>query len=251
MATAPLKHDLIAEYDAGDVVVRYPRAEHEQALAAVEVIRALWPVVEAYLGARWDGRVRLDLLAEARVSGVNPAAATLRHSLRGLSQRSPTTAGVLSYQLGQLLWYAAGRQAEYRGPEPRTPDWLLLAALTPLTHAWSEREAWSDHLARHVQRASRSASLPEEALERHAELMPASRALAVSLSLARARSLELRLPGWVPQLLAALAADPQRSAEQALQHISGCGRSCWRARFRDDLLVWRGEDDEWRPSVIA
>ena len=251
MDPPPLKHDLIAEHDAGDVLVRYPRGARDEALAAVEVIRALWPVVEAYLGARWSGRVRLELLAEARVSGANAASATLRHSLRGLAERSPVTAGVLSYQLGQLLWYAAGREAEYRGPAPRTPEWLHLAALTPLTHAWSEREGWSDHLARHVQRACRAAPLPEEALERQAELAPAVRAVAVSQSLARARSLERRAPGWVTALLAALAADPQRTALDALELVTGAGADAWRERFRDDLVAWRGEDDEWRPGVVT
>ena len=251
MRPRPLKHDLIAEHDDGDVVVRYPRAAHAEAAAAVEVVRALWPVVEAYLGARWGGRVRLELLAEARVSGANPAAATLRHSLRGLAERSPAPAGVLSYQLGQLLWYAAGREAEYRGPAPRTPDWLLQAALTPLTHAWSERERWSDHLARHVQRACRAAPLPEGALERQGDLPGALRALAASQSLARAQSLERRVPGWVPALLAALADDPQRSAVQALEVVSGCGIDVWRERFRDDLSAWRDADDEWRSGVVT
>lgn len=251
MDPLPLKHDLIAEHDAGDVVVRYPRVAREQAIAAVEVVRAVWPVVEAHLGARWRGRVRLELLEEARVSGANPAAATLRHSLRGLAERSPVTAGVLGYQLGQLLWYAAGRDADYRGPAPRTPEWLLLAALTPLTHAWSERETWTDHLARHVQRACRAAPLPEEALERQSELTPAARAVAVSQSLARAQSLERRAPGWVPALLAALGADTERSALDALEAVTGASPEVWRERFRDDLAAWRGEDDEWRPGVVT
>ncbi len=251
MTTPPLKHDLIAEFDAGDVVVRYPRAAAEAAVAAVDVVRALWSVVEAHLGARWDGRLRLDLLAEARASGANPAAATLRHSLRGMSERSPATAGVLSYQLGQILWYASTYEAEYRGPSPRSPDWLQVAALMPLTHAWSDRDTWSDHVAQHVRRAARRTPLPEAALALHARLAPAALAQAVSQSLARGVSLQRRHPDWIRGLRAALAADPQRDGLTALHLLTGTDLASWNARFEEDLVAWRSEDDEWRPGVVT
>jgi hypothetical protein len=251
VGTPRLKHDLVADLDAGDVVVRYPSSDLETARAAVEVVRALWPVVEAYLGAAWHGRLRVDLLAEARASGANPAAATLRHSVRGVRQRSPTTAGVLSYQLGQVLWYAATNEAAYRGTEPRAPDWLITAGLTPLMHAWAERDTWSDHLAQHVQRAVRRPPLPEEALARHADLRPSTLALAVSQSLARGRSLVQRHPGWVRDLRAQLAAEPQWCAWRALAAVTGADAATWRERFALDLAAWRGDDDEWRPGVVT
>jgi hypothetical protein len=249
--TSRLKHDLVADLDAGDVVVRHPSSDLATARAAVEVVRALWPVVEAYLGARWTGRLRVELLAEARASGANPAAATLRHSVRGVQQRSPTTAGVLSYQLGQVLWYAATNEAAYRGPAPRSPDWLITAALTPLTHAWSERDTWSDHLARHVQRAVRRPPLAEEALARHADLPPGTLALAVSQSLARGRSLRQRHPEWVRALCAQLAAEPQWNGWEALEAVTQADADTWRERFAFDLAQWRGDDDEWRPGVVT
>jgi len=251
VGTPRLKHDLVADLDAGDVIVRHPSSELATARAAVEVVRALWPVVEAYLGAPWTGRLRVDLLAEARASGANAAAATLRHSVRGVQQRSPATAGVLSYQLGQVLWYAATEEAEYRGPAPRSPDWLLTAALTPLTHAWSERDTWSDHLARHVQRAVRRPALPEEALARHGDLAPGTLALAVSQSLARGRSLQQRHPDWVRALRAQLAAEPQWAAWEALEVVTDADAATWLERFATDLAQWRGEDDEWRPGVVT
>lgn len=251
MGASPLKHDLVAEYDAGDVTVRHPRGERETARAAVDVVRALWPVVEAYLGATWQGRLRVDLLAEARASGANPAAATLRHSVRGVQQRSPATAGILSYQLGQVLWYAATDEGEYRGPTPRAPDWLLTAALTPLTHAWSERDTWTDHLARHVQRAVRRPPLPEAALAQHAALAPSTLALAVSQSLARGRSLQQRHPDWVRSLRARLAEEPQWDAWRALAAVTGADAEAWLATFAADLAAWRSDDDEWRPGVVT
>ncbi len=247
----PLKHDQVAEHDAGDVVVRYPRAEYPLALAAVDVVRALWPVVESYLGATWDGRLRLDLLAEARASGANPAAATLRHAVRGLRTRSPATAGVLSYQLGHVLWYAATAEADYRGPAPRSPDWLLVAALTPLTHAWSDRDTWSDHVARHVLRAARARPLSEAALNEHTALAPGVVAQAVSQSLARGQSLQRRHPDWVRSVRAYLAAHPQVGGVRALEAVTGTDHASWCARFADDLAGWRSEDDEWRPGVVT
>lgn len=246
-----LKHDQVAEHDAGDMVVRYPRAERALALASVEVVRALWPVVEAYLGAPWVGRLRLELLAEARASGANPAAATLRHAVRGFRTRSPATAGVLSYQLGQVLWYAASAEADYRGPAPRSPDWLLVAALTPLTHAWSDRDTWSDHVARHVQRAARGRPLPEAALAEHAALAPGALAQAVSQSLARGQSLQRRHPDWVRLMRAYLAAHPQTDGLTALAAVTGADHASWCARFAADLEGWRSEDDEWRPGVVT
>ncbi len=248
---ASLKHDQVADHDAGDVLVRYPRSERRAALAAVELVRAVWPVVEAYLGASWQGRLRIELLAEARASGANPAAATLRHALRGMAQRSPVTAGVLSYQLGQVLWYAASGEAHYRGAAPRCPDWLVVAALTPLTHAWSDRDAWSDHLAQHLRRAARRRPLSEAALEHHAGLAPVVLAQAVSQSLARGHSLLRRHPDWVRALLAELAADTRADGLRALANVTGAEADTWRARFASDLAEWRGEDDEWRPTGVA
>ncbi len=251
MPIPPLKHDQVAELDAGDVVVRHPRDEPDEAAAAVEVVRAVWPVVEAYLGARWRGRLRVELLAEARASGVNAASATLRHSVRGLSERSPTTAGVLSYQLGQMLWYAATEEAAYRGPMPRSPDWLLVAALTPLTHAWSDRDTWSDHVAQHVRRAARARPLGEAELARHADLAPALLGRAVSQSLSRGRSLERRHPDWVRALVAQLADDTRADGMTALERVTGADSPTWLERFEQDLLEWRAEDDEWRPGVVT
>jgi hypothetical protein len=248
---APLKHDQVADLLAGDLIVRYPRSEHETAVAAVELVGALWPVVESYLGARWSGTLRLELLAEARVSGANPAAATLRHALRGIQARSPASAGVLSYQLGQVLWYAASGESHYRGPAPRCPDWLLVAALTPLTHVWSDRRTWSDHLGRHLQRALRRRPLPEAALEAHAGLPPGLLAQAVSQSISRGQSLAQRHPDWVRTLLARLAADPRADGLTALAAITCADAEAWRERFAADLEAWRAEDDEWRPGVIA
>ncbi len=246
-----LKHDQVAEHRDGDMVVRYPRSEHETALASVEVVRALWPVVERYLGARWSGRLRLELLAEARTSGANPAAATLRHAVRGMQVRSPVTAGVLSLQLGQVLWYAASGEAHYRGAAPRCPDWLLVAALTPLTHVWSDRQAWSDHVARHLQRAARRRPLPEAALASQVGLAPGVLAQAVSQSIARGQSLGQRHPDWVRSLLARLAAEPQADGLRALSAVTRADATTWRERFTADLEAWRAEDDEWRPVVVA
>jgi hypothetical protein len=241
-----LKADRVAELDDGDVVVRYPAAREADARAALEVLRAVWPVVERYLDAAWEGRLRLDLLDEARVGGANAAAGIVRHALRGFEARSPATAGVISYQLGHVLWYAATAEASYRGPMPRSPDWLQDAVLLPLTHVWSPREAWLDHVAAHVRRFARAAPLPERALEDRASLRPRDRALASSQSLLRGQSLLQRRPDWVTDLRRHLAAHPETDGVGALEAITGEERSWWLARFDEDLRAWRTSGDEWR-----
>jgi hypothetical protein len=243
-----LKADRVSELDAGDIVVRYPVARAAEAQAALEVVRAVWPVVERYLGASWQGRLRLDLLEEARASGANPAAGIVRHALRGFEARSPATAGVISYQLGHVLWYAASGEAAYQGPPPRSPDWLVEAALLPLTHVWKEREAWLDHVAAHVRRVVRGPGLDERELADHARLSPKRQALAVSLSLLRGQSLLRRHPTWVVDLERALAADPIVAGTEALERVTGQALAWWLERFAEDLGEYRSADDEWRPT---
>jgi hypothetical protein len=225
------------------VVVRYPIARRDDALAALDVVRAVWPVVERYLDASWEGRLRLDLLDEARSSGANPAAGIVRHALRGLETRSPVTAGILSHQLGHVLWYAATAEARYDGPTPRAPAWLLGAALLPLTHVWSPREAWLDHVAAHVRRFSRSAPLDEASLEDPAALRPRDRARATSQALLRGQSLLRRHPTWVVDLRRWLAAHPDEDGLAGLAAITGCDIDWWRGRFGDDLDAWRAAGD--------
>jgi hypothetical protein len=244
-----LKADGVSEFDDGDVVVRYPVTRSHDARAALEVLRAVWPVVERYLDATWQGRLRLDLLDEARMGGANAAAGIVRHALRGFEARSPATAGVLSYQLGHVLWYAATAEAIYRGPTPRCPDWLQGAVLLPLTHVWSPREVWLDHVASHVRRFTRAAPLPEAALEDHAVLRPRDRALATSQSLLRGQSLLQRHPTWVVDLRRHLEAHPQTTGLAGLEAVTGHDGAWWRARFDDDLRAWRASDDEWRGPV--
>jgi hypothetical protein len=228
------------------VTVRYPLAHRDAAETAADLLGTVMTVVERYLGARWQGRLRLDLLEDARASGANPAAAIVRHALRGFEVRSPATAGVLSYQVGQIAWYATTRERDYLGPPPRVPDWLVEAALLPLTHVWSGRESWLDHVAAHARRVLRSRPLEEAALEDHRSLEPRARALAVSTSLLRGRSLQGRHPDWVVEVVNALARRPEATGIEALEAVTGVDRVTHLARFARDLDAWRSTDDEWR-----
>lgn len=231
----PLKFERVGERVVDEIVLRYPLGREAEAEAAAATLQVLVPVVERYLGAPLEGRVRLDLLEEARASGANPAVGVVRHALRGFSQRSPRAAGLLSYQLGRILWYRASGEAAHPGPEPRLPDWLLEAALLPLMHVWGDHESWLDYLAEGVRLLTGSRTLEEARLADMSGLEPQARRVALAQALLRGQVLQRLRPDWVRELRARLHDDPALTGEAALERLTGESSAALRARFEEGL----------------
>ncbi|MBS3968099.1 MAG: hypothetical protein KGZ60_12655 [Truepera sp.] len=231
-----LKYQGVAEKTYPPFLVRYPSEREAEAEAAVAVLQAVLPVVERYLQAKLEGSVRLDLLAETRISGVNPVVGMLRHSLADFADRSPRTAGLMSYHLGHILWHRASRDKEYRGAVPRVPEWLIEAALLPLLHSWASREAWLAHLDHQLR------LLAKEGVQ-EAELLPQQDSRAAAQCLLRGQSLSRRHPLWHAELLALLAADTALDGLSALHQLTGQSPQAWERLFAEDLSAWLAETD--------
>lgn len=231
----PLRLDSVAERRFGAVSVRFPAGEDAAAEAAADLLATVRPVVDEYLGAPMPGEVRLELLPQARASGANPVTGVLRHALRGLSERSPRAAGILSYQLGRIAWWRGTREAAFQGAGPRAPDWLVEAALLPLLHIWSDRDAWVVHVAEQVALFTWRVPFPEPALRDLARLTPSQRVVATAQCVLRSQTLTREQPDWVRRLRFALAADPGLTGIGALERVTGVEEAAWERRFGDDL----------------
>jgi len=229
-----LKYEGVAEKTYPPFLVRYPSEREAEAEAAVAVLQAVLPVVERYLQTKLEGSVRLDLLAETRISGVNPVVGMLRHSLADFADRSPRTAGLMSYHLGHILWYRASRDKEYRGAAPRVPEWLIEAALLPLLHSWASREAWLAHLDHQLR------LLAKEGVQ-ETELLPQQDSRAAAQCLLRGQSLSRRHPLWHAELLALLAADTALDGLSAIDQLTGQSPQAWERLFAEDLSAWLAE----------
>lgn len=229
--------------EIGQVLVRYPKAHRSEAELAVQTLHDLIPVVESYLAAKWEGKLRLELLQDARASGVNPAMGMIRHALRGFEESSPRTAGLLSYQLGKILWYRASKEADYTGQEARSPDWLTEAALLPLLHLWSTRNEWLDYLAEQVSVLKKHRRLSSKRLETFSELSPSEQLLASAESLLRGQSLSKREPKWIVRLCQYLANNPQAHGLEGLERISSPSLGLWETHFETDIAAWLSETD--------
>lgn len=229
-----LKYEGVAEKAYPPFLVRYPSEREAEVEAAVAVLQAVLPVVESYLQAKLEGSVRLDLLAETRISGVNPVVGMLRHSLADFADRSPRTAGLMSYHLGHILWHRASRDKEYRGAAPRVPEWLVEAALLPLLHSWASREAWLAHLDHQLR------LLAKEGV-RETELLPQQDSRAAAQCLLRGQSLSRRHPLWHAELLALLAADTALDGLSAIHQLTGQSPQAWERLFAEDLSAWLAE----------
>lgn len=231
----PLRIDSVTEDRRSGVQLRYPRGEQERAEAAAGLVDVLRPVVERYLGAPWEGVVRLELLAEARASGANPVTGTLRHALRGFEERSPRAAGELSYELGRIHFYRSSREEAFPGAGPRHPDWLLEAALLPLRYIWDDRDRWVEALSEQVALFRWRKPLPEPLLRDMGRLGPRQRVVASAQCLLRGQTLALHHPDWVRAWRARLAQDVSLDGERALQLVTGTTLPVWEQRFEEDL----------------
>lgn len=229
-----LKYEGVAEKTHPPFLIRYPSEREAESEAAVEVLEAVLPVVERYLQTRLEGIVRLDLVVETRVSGVNPVVGMLRHSLADFAERSPRTAGVMSYHLGHILWHRASRDKEYRGTAPRVSEWLIEAALLPLLHSWAPREAWLAHLDQQLR------LLAKEGVQ-EMELLPQQDSRAAAQCLLRGQSLSRCHPLWHTELLALLAADTALDGLSALHQLTGQSPQAWERLFAEDLSAWLAE----------
>ncbi len=238
MARLPLKLEQISEKTIGQLIVRYPLALEAQADKAAEVMLALIPVVESYLAADLTGPIRLELLAEARASGANPVTGTVRHAITGFAERSPRSAGLLSYQLGRILWYRASAERDYLGEQPRYPDWLLEAALLPLLYIWFDREAWLDFLGAQITLFKFRSPLASDKLNDLSRLSAKERSLANAQCVLRGQSLARRQSEWWRGLCSLLAAAPQLDALVGLEQLSGASLKTWEDRFAQDLAAW-------------
>ncbi|MEJ2287112.1 MAG: hypothetical protein P8Y02_00445 [Deinococcales bacterium] len=225
----------MAEGSRSDIELRFPRGQEERAEAAAALVEVLRPVVARYLGASWQGPLRLELLAEPRASGANPVTGTLRHALRGFDERSPRSAGALSYELGRILFYRSSREESYPGPGPRHPDWLLEAALLPLRHIWDDRHAWIDAVAEQVDLFRWRKPFAEPLLRDSQRLNPRQRVVASAQCLLRSQTLTRHEPDWVRRWRAALAGQPALDGELALTDVTGTELEVWEQRFADDL----------------
>ncbi len=230
-----LRLDGIASLQRGDLELRFPRGQETRAEAAADLVDVLRPVVARYLGVPWQGGVRLELLEVARASGANPVTGTLRHALRGFDERSPLSAGSLSYELGRLLLYRAGRDGDYPGSGPRHPDWLPEAALLPLRHVWVDRTAWLDAVAEQVALFRWRKPFAEPLLRDMRRLNPRQRVIASAQCLLRGQTLARYHPDWIRTWRRRLAEDPGRDGEEALELATGAGRAVWEERFAADL----------------
>lgn len=238
MFRLPLKFEAVTESRWGNVVVRHHKLETATAERAARTVEAVIPVVERYLGATQGDPLRLELLSQARFSGVNPATGTIRHAVRGFSERSPRLAGVLSYQVGQILWYRSTQEAAYPGHN-RTPYWLTEAALLPLMFIWSTRYAWLDYLSRQIDLVQRCPPLSAARLVQAPSPDDRDRLLIGAHCLLRGLSLSQRCDDWVRRLRALLATDSGLSGLAALEQLSGMSATDWEARFAEDLQRWR------------
>jgi hypothetical protein len=239
---ASIRLDQIAEFQGGGVSVRHPVGAEAEAEAAVALLSTLWPVVQRYLGVVADGEavggaggLRLELLAEPRVSGANPATGVLRHAIRGLQRPSARTAGMLSYQLGRIAWYRCTREGALPWSTPRSPDWLVEAALLPLVRAWDDRDAWTAYLAEQAGVFRWRKPLPEPLLRDLARLGPRARLVASAQCLLRAQTLARCDDAWVRRLRRVLADEVALDGERALERATGVRRGVWEERFARDL----------------
>ena len=234
-ARPQLRLDGVAQGRTGDVDLRFPRGEEARAEAAAALVEVLQPVVARYLGAPWQGVVRLELLDKARAGGANPVTGTLRHALRSFEERSPRSAGALSYELGRILLYRASREDLYPGAAPRHPDWLTEAALLPLRYVWDDAESWTVAVAEKVALFQWRKPFPEALLRDMGRLNPRQRVVASAQCLLRSQTLTRLHPDWVRQWRARLAADPSLDGEAALAQLTGATITDWEGRFAQDL----------------
>jgi hypothetical protein len=236
-----LKLDQVAEMRRGRLLVRYPAAALEASSRATEVIEGIIPVLERYLGTCFEGDLRLDLLAEARASGSNPAIGLLRHALNGFSENSPRTAGLLSYQLGKIFWYRSTHEASFPGSS-RSPGWLSEAILLPLLYSWSDRVSWLNYLAEQIRLVSTEKLLEPIQLETITELSPQQKRLATAQALLRGQSLLQRYPNWIRDLRTLLAGQPELSGLEGLEQLCGVPLQDLEAWFIQDIQSWRQAD---------
>jgi len=234
-ATPGLRLDSVAQGSSERVELRFPRGEEARAEAAAELIAVLEPVVARYLGAPWRGGVRLELLERARVGGANPVTGTLRHALRGFDERSPRSAGALSYELGRIHLYRSSAEDAFRGAAPRHPDWLVEAALSPLRYVWQDADAWIDAVAEKVALFRWRKPFPTALLSDMGRLNPRQRVVASAQCLLRSQTLTRAHPDWVRAWRASLAADPRLDGERALEQVTRTSLPDWEARFAADL----------------
>ncbi len=215
--------------------MRYPADAEAAARAAAALLDVLRPVVDHYLGEPLRGDVRLELLSEPRVSGANPVTGVIRHAVRGFGEASPRAAGLLSYQLGRIAWHRTTGESRYLGPSPRSPDWLVEAALLPLAHAWSDRAAWVDYVADQVALFRWRKPFPEPLLRDLQRLGPRQRLVATAQCVLRTQVLARWHPDWVRALRYALAADAALSGVEALERVTATDAAVWEERFATDL----------------
>ncbi|MDZ7703218.1 MAG: hypothetical protein U5L04_01880 [Trueperaceae bacterium] len=234
---AHLKLDSTTETMFGRLQVRHPQAFSELAREAAEVVDTVVPIAEAHLGSALTGTLRLDLLPQARVSGVNPTIGLLRHAMIAFDEPSPKLAGLLSYQVGQVLWYRATREADYSGYR-RMPDWLREAALLPLMHAWSDRERWLEALAGQISVVARGQLLTSTQMVDFSALSPKQGLVASAQSLLRGQSVGRRTPKWEAGLCALLGERPRLGGVEGLEHLTSLSLTDWEAHFAADLDDW-------------
>lgn len=234
-ARQPLRLDGVVESRRSDIELRFPRGEDVRAEEAAALVEVLRPVVARYMGVAWQGPVRLELLEKPRVSGANPVTGTLRHALRGFDERSPRSAGALSYELGRVLFYRVSCEDAFPGAGPRHPDWLLEAALLPLRHIWDDRATWIDAVAEQVALFRWRRPLAEPLLRDMGRLNPRQRVVASAQCLLRGQTIARYHPDWVRLWRARLAASPELDGEQALQRVTSTALAVWEERFAADL----------------
>jgi len=234
-ARQPLRLDGVVESRRSDIELRFPRGEEARADAAAALVEVLRPVVARYLGVAWQGPVHLELLEKPRVGGANPVTGTLRHALRGFDERSPRTAGALSYELGRILFYRVSREDAFPGAGPRHPDWLLEAALLPLRHIWDDHIAWVDAVAEQVALFRWRKPFPEPLLRDMRRLNARQRVVASAQCLLRGQTIARDHPDWVRTWRARLAATPALEGERALQLVTSTPAAVWEERFAADL----------------
>lgn len=231
----PLRLDSVAEARRSDIELRFPRGEEGRAEAAADLVDVLRPVVGRYLGVDWEGSLRLELLAEPRVSGANPVTGTLRHALRGFDERSPRSAGALSFELGRILLYRSSREASFPGAGPRHPDWLLEAALLPLRYIWHDRQSWVDAVAEQADLFRWRKPFPEPLLRDMRRLNPRQRVVATAQCLFRGQTLTRHHPDWVRAWRRRLAETPDLDGETVLAELTGTSLAAWEERFAADV----------------
>ena len=227
--------DGVGQGRRSDIELRFPRGQEERAEAAADLVEVLRPVVARYLGVGWQGALRLELLAEPRASGANPVTGTLRHALQGFDERSPRSAGALSYELGRILFYRCSREDAYPGVDPRHPDWLVEAALLPLRHIWDDRRTWVDAVAEQTDLFRWRKPFAEPSLRDMARLNPRQRVVASAQCLLRSQTLTRFEPDWVRRWCVALADRPALDGPAALAGVTETSMDVWEERFAADL----------------